>query len=532
MKKRILFPLLMCLLLCFSFSASAEETYGGYIKIETKLDGKALKDVALNVYSLNSITDANGNTVYEPYQMVATGTTDENGLLITEKIPTGTYIVVEESSPQNVTADKEEHFLTVKNDRISYFTLTYKDSSKKDGKVESESITKDVDDTYAKNCVVMKAPATPSYLKSSAESSAISLTTGGTSAESNVETCSINVSAIDTKSTNQLANVALALLDDGKVVAEWNTNGSIKTIEGLEVGKSYTIRVKSTPEGYIKPENISFVAAQDMNAIMVNVNPTIVTFSVQDKTDNAYISGARIGIYTSDGTTEIKAVESASSPLTIQALPVGTYMIKQISATKGYAVANAQTFTVTETADPQACTMQNSRVVGSIEVTVVTSVNKKPVKNAEFTFYDKDGKKLETITTDNDGKAVTKEYEIGSYANGAFGQTYTYKIKQTSAPKGYKADSKTYNVKFDYINDTTASVYQTLKVPNVVEAGENKSATTAAKNLISGNASTGDLVAMLPLIIGVVLCVGGLVLLKVKSGKDKKKDNKEDEHRN
>ena len=74
----------------------------------------------------------------------------------------------------------------------------------------------------------------------------------------------------------------------------------------------------------------------------------------------------------------------------------------------------------------------NKRITGNLNVIKVDD-NNTPIKGVKFEIYDANKNKVDTITTDENGKAASKDLQIG---------TYTY--KEVSVPKGYVIDENEY----------------------------------------------------------------------------------------
>lgn len=68
----------------------------------------------------------------------------------------------------------------------------------------------------------------------------------------------VDISKTDIATGEELPGAHLAVLDkDGKVVAEWDTDGKVHRINGLEPG-DYTLREVTAPDGYDVAEDVSF----------------------------------------------------------------------------------------------------------------------------------------------------------------------------------------------------------------------------------------------------------------------------------
>ena len=122
----------------------------------------------------------------------------------------------------------------------------------------------------------------------------------------------------------------------------------------------------------------------------------------------------------------------------IERLPVGKYTLREESAPYGYKVASDVTFEVKETAEIQKVSMKDEQAVGKIVIEKTDKVTGKPIKGVVFEVRDKDGKVLDTLTTDKNGHAESKELPICTYnEDGSFKEDIHYTVVETKAADGY-----------------------------------------------------------------------------------------------
>ena len=134
---------------------------------------------------------------------------------------------------------------------------------------------------------------------------------------------------------------------------------------------TYTLTETKAPEGYITADPIIFTIE---NNGTVKIGETIVdSVNMADdwtkvniiKTD-AYgtaLSGAKLELLKSDGTTSIRKWTSTTSPETFIALPVGTYILREEKAPNGYQWSEDRTITVSNTGTVQIFTIENAKII-------------------------------------------------------------------------------------------------------------------------------------------------------------------------
>ena len=111
--------------------------------------------------------------------------------------------------------------------------------------------------------------------------------------------------------------------------------------------------------------------------------------------------------------------------------------------------------------------MTDERVKGRIEIEKVSSADKKPIKGVTFEVRDKDGKVLQTLTTDKNGYAETELLDICTYnKDGSFGEEIHYFVVETKVAEGYILDSTPHEVVLKYDGDAPEVVVYQLNIKN------------------------------------------------------------------
>ena len=90
-----------------------------------------------------------------------------------------------------------------------------------------------------------------------------------------------------------------------------------------------------------------------------------------------------------------------------------------------------------EGAEIQKVSMKDEQAVGKIVIEKTDKVTGKPIDGVVFEVRDKDGKVLDTLTTDKNGHAESKELPICTYnEDGSFKEDIHYTVVETKAPSG------------------------------------------------------------------------------------------------
>ena len=139
------------------------------------------------------------------------------------------------------------------------------------------------------------------------------------------------------------------------------------------------------------------------------------------------LPGAKLSVIDEKGNVVESWTSEAGKTYLIERLPVGKYTLREESAPYGYKVAKDVTFEVKETAEIQKVAMKDEQVVGKIVIEKTDKVTGKPIEGVVFEIRDKDGKVVDTLTTDKKGHAESKELPICTYnEDGSFKEDIHY----------------------------------------------------------------------------------------------------------
>lgn len=396
----------------------------------------SLAGVEFEVYAAEDIVSPDGlDTIhYEADELVATITTDEKGYASIDGLPLGKYYLVETKTLEGFVLD----------DTPIEADLSYIDQ---DTRVVYAGMNISNERQKVQITVVKKEAGTKEVLEGA-------------------------VFGLFAK--EDIVN------KDGKVVVKAGTeiergvtgkDGKLTFVSDLPLGKYY-VQELTAPKGYVKSDKVFDVDASyqgdDKEVIEFEAEfenkPIKVQISKTDITGSNEIEGAVLSIIDADG----KLVEkwtSGKEPHMIEKLPAGKYTLREETAPFGYVIAQDIEFEVKETAEIQKVAMKDEVAVGKIIISK-KSEDGKALAGAKFEIRDKDGKVIETLTTDKDGHAESGELPIATFKDGRYGEAVTYTVVEVEAPKGYLLDSTPKEVKFEYKDGKTRVLEYTLEVVN------------------------------------------------------------------
>lgn len=419
---------------------------------------RGLEGSIFEVYARENIKhpDNESEDFYKSGDKVATLTTDENGIAKTDKLPLGKYSIKEIKAPEgfvldsasrDVDLDYVDQLTSVVNKEMEFGNERQKvnvDTVKKDAdtnlNVEGAEFTifAKEDIVNADNEVIVKAgekirtivtdengvasftrdlplgkyivkeTRAPIGFSSTEKVNEVNATYQGQNiAEINVSCeftnipTKVELSKVDALTDVKTEGNIMELYDShNRLVATWTTELNKSHIEKyLHVGETYTLVEKLAAEGYLKAENITFV--------------------VEDKKD----------------TGDIQIIE----PMRDEQVKGQITVIKKGEVLKGF--ENGQ------------FVYETKNLSDAIFEIYAKEDIKHPDKVSED--YYKAGDLVATLTTGQDGKAISEKLPLGQYI-----------VKEVKAPHGFVLDETEMDVTLQYVDQTTPVVFDSTEKLN------------------------------------------------------------------
>lgn len=251
-------------------------------------------------------------------------------------------------------------------------------------------------------------------------------------------------------------------------------NGKAVFAADLPVGGTYYIKEIQAPAGFVRTDAVQeFTFTQtDKSAETISFDfifeneATKTAVSKSDITTGEEIPGAKLQLRDAEGRI-VEEWTSDQEPHMIYELIAGEkYTLREESAPKGYVTAEEVSFQVGDTGSIQSVEMKDDRAQGKLMIVKTDTDTGRPLKGAEFALYDEKGVLLETLVTDQDGRAESALLPIGVFKKGVYEKEIVYKVKEVKAPSGYQTDETEHEVRFAWEDGDTPVIECCLELEN------------------------------------------------------------------
>ena len=218
----------------------------------------------------------------------------------------------------------------------------------------------------------------------------------------------VQISKTDIATGKEISGAKLKITDaDGKIVAEWVTDGAPHYMERIPMG-TYTLTETMAPteQGYVRAESVTFEVGPtgDIQRVEMKDDFTKVEISKADMTDGRELPGAKLKITDASGNT-IAEWETNGQPHRIERLKPGEYTLTETAAPAGYLLSEEVHFTVQETGEIQKVTMYDAPAHALILTKRDITTNAK-LTDARLTIRDAYGTTIDRWTTTDGDHAI------------------------------------------------------------------------------------------------------------------------------
>ncbi|SCN05351.1 SpaA isopeptide-forming pilin-related protein [Bacillus wiedmannii] len=433
------------------------------------------------------LKDAKFDVIDKDNNVVATVTTNEKGIAEVKDLPFGDYFVKEISAPEGYIKVDTPVKVTIDNTNVmkivmkntkkvenGQFKLLKKDSESgqllpgakfdvidKDGNVVETIITDGKGEALSKQLPVgtytLKEVEAPKGYELSSSLVHVDV------AANNTVTVDVLNKKIVEKATGQFEIVKVDANDKTKVLsdAEFEVYKDGKKVETLRTDKTgkvtsqklepgtYTLKETKAPQGYklLKEEIEVVVEANKVVQVQIENAKELGSLQVikKDAESGKVLQGAEFKLKNETGQVVGEGkTTNKDGVVKFENLVPGKYTLEETKAPEGYKAVEVKVevnVVANEVAKREVLNEKvKEEITGQLEITKVDANDTgKTLAGAVFEIW-KDGTKIDTLTTNKNGKAISKKLEPGDYI-----------LKEVHAPEGYKLSDK--EIKFKISNE-------------------------------------------------------------------------------
>ena len=278
------------------------------VELREDMDKTMIKDIDFTKISFELVADekiidyADGSTIYEKGKVVGKYNLKADGTLTVSNLPMGKYHLKELTTIDGAVLDKTEY-----------------------------EVIFEQKDTVTKEYVVEK--------------------------DIENRTTAIEVSKTDITGEKELVGAKLTVTDENnEVIDSWVSTEKTHKIEGLVVGKEYTLKEETAPNGFVVATEIKFRVENTTEIQKVTMIDKVVTMTKQDIGGNE-VEGAELQVIDEDNNI-VDEWTSTKEPHRINNLVEGkTYTLIEQYAPDGFVISNEVKFTVTTDKETQEVKM-------------------------------------------------------------------------------------------------------------------------------------------------------------------------------
>ena len=278
------------------------------VALREDMDKTMIKDIDFTKISFELVADekiidyADGSTIYEKGKVVGKYNLKADGTLTVSNLPMGKYHLKELTTIDGAVLDKTEY-----------------------------EVIFEQKDTVTKEYVVEK--------------------------DIENRTTAIEVSKTDITGEKELVGAKLTVTDENnEVIDSWVSTEKTHKIEGLVVGKEYTLKEETAPNGFVVATEIKFRVENTTEIQKVTMIDKVVTMTKQDIGGNE-VEGAELQVIDEDNNI-VDEWTSTKEPHRINNLVEGkTYTLIEQYAPDGFVISNEIKFTVTTDKETQEVKM-------------------------------------------------------------------------------------------------------------------------------------------------------------------------------
>ena len=233
----------------------------------------------------------------------------------------------------------------------------------------------------------------------------------------------LKINKTDSETSKPISRVTFQLLkQDGTVVANATTNeNGIATFSGLYQG-NYKLKEIATNEKYVlnKTEfsvNVQYNKETELNITNDYKKGNLKIYKVDKDNNKIGLGNVEFDLYSEEFQEVIGTYTTdANGEIQINNLRIGNYQLIERKTGKWYNLAEDTSIDI-EWNITDEIVIENELKKGQVKIIKIDAENNEiKLQGVKFEVLDSNGKVLETITTDENGEAMTSRYPVRDYS--------------------------------------------------------------------------------------------------------------------
>lgn len=329
----------------------------------------------------------------------------------------------------------------------------YNASNKKVGTIETNSSGEAINDHLETGTYYYKEVSNSNNrLRLNSELKEITVTENQITVENVIneyKTGGVKILKVD-QNQNPIAGVTFEIYDENKNKVDTlvtDSSGITNTSKELRLGTYYYKEVSAPANIEMNPKMEKFTIENDGQIVEFKVVNNIIQGKLKIvKTDekNKPIKGVKFDILNSDKSV-IETIETDENGIAItSALGKGTYYYKEVKTLEQYVLDSSENeFKINSETDFVEAKVKNKLKAAKLIINKLSKEDNTPLKDIRFEIIDSNNNIIQSIVTDENGRAESDTLTYG-----------TYYYKEVSAPDNYVLDSNLYefNIKDNDVN--------------------------------------------------------------------------------
>lgn len=444
---------------------------------------------------------------YEIYQIDGKGAwravsqTDNQGRIIFEGVPDGTYLVHEVSTIGDYILDRTPQYVTIKNGQAPSLKFL---NNKKPGlnilKIDKQTglpinnpatfSVNQIDGSYSKfvttvngsvsledlpvgSYKIMEVSSPNGYvINKSYETVYLGAGENKTVYMYNLKSPILTIEKFDAQTGVPIPGTKFEIKKtDGTVIGTVTTDTNGKVIlgmDGSELGylepSTYTVKEVFVPKPYVlsnESQDIQLNAGDVKSLFFGNLEMPKIIIEKYDEDTLIKLPDAEFGIYEQEDMSRpvVEGITDKNGQLNSGYIKPGTYVIREINPPPGYMLSNktnSERVIVAKAGDGEIVAKFDNKKLPELTIKKIDAITKEPLANAEFKVTtskgDVIGKDNGIFTTDETGLITISNLPKGSYI-----------VKETKAPNNYILENQSKTIQVEYGKTHTLEFYNNKK---------------------------------------------------------------------